>query len=361
MDSFETLEVRLLDLEADLSTQIDKALSVDEIKEIERKLITSNKSKFRSISNGLSKIDNIKKKEFGILLNRIKSRCLDIIEKKSGDIHKESQSRLFLSEKIDLSALHSNSSSGGLSVTYRIIEKISSVLESMGFARMSEGCEVDDFYHNFIGLNFKHNHPAMEMQDTCYIDQVDKDEKHKLLRTHTSNMQIRCLESLDIKDLKIDANKRAACVVSGKCFRNEDISSRSHMFFHQMEAFLVGQKVNMGELLSCIKFIVCSVFGHKTKYKVRSSYFPFVEPGIEVDIACALCNQEGCVVCKYSGWLEILGAGMIHNNVFNNTLGKDHGMTGYAIGIGIERVAMSMYGIEDIRHIHDGKIALLNL
>ena len=214
-----------------------------------------------------------------------------------------------------------------------MMDKMIDVLQSMGFS-VENGPDIDSDFYNFEGLNFEKDHPARDMQDTFYISD------DLLLRTHTSNVQVRVMEKF---------KPPIRCISPGKCFRNETISSRSHVFFHQVELFYIDENVAFADLLATMDEFWSRLFDKKVETRYRPSYFPFVEPGVEGDIKCILCNGQGCKVCKYSGWLEVYGAGMIHPNVLKSSGIDPEKYSGFAAGIGVERLAMLMYGINDVR------------
>jgi phenylalanyl-tRNA synthetase alpha chain len=203
----------------------------------------------------------------------------------------------------------------------------------MGF-KIERGPDVETDYYNFGALNFPPDHPARDMQDTMFV------EGGRVLRTHTTPVQARVLQ-LQKPPIK--------AITPGLCFRSEAISSRSHVAFHQVDGFLVDEGVTMADLKGALTAFCKAFFGDKVKAKFRPSYFPFTEPSAEVDISCFLCGGNGCSVCKQSGWLEILGCGMIDPNVLQLAGHDPEKYTGYAFGIGVERPAMLKYGIKDIR------------
>ncbi|MDX2047297.1 MAG: phenylalanine--tRNA ligase subunit alpha [Chitinophagaceae bacterium] len=220
-----------------------------------------------------------------------------------------------------------------------------SIFQRLGFA-VAEGPEIEDDWHNFTALNLAENHPARDMQDTFYIHQ----NPDWLLRTHTSNVQIREME-------KGKLPIRIIC--PGRVYRNETISARSHCFFHQIEGLYVDENVSFADLKQTLYFFVQEMFGKDIQIRFRPSYFPFTEPSAEMDISCLLCHGEGCAVCKRTGWLEILGCGMVHPNVLENCGIDSNKYTGYAWGMGIERPALLKYGITDIRLFSENDVRFL--
>lgn len=228
------------------------------------------------------------------------------------------------------------------------IEDITKIFERIGFG-VYEGYEIEDEYHNFDALNTPDYHPSRDMQDTFYIDSKSKDKKY-LLRTHTSPAQIRAMEN-HRPPLRI--------IVPGKCYRNEAISSRSLSMFHQVEGLYVDKNVTFRELRGTLDYFAKEFFGKNLKTRLRPSFFPFTEPSAEMDVECYLCNSKGCRVCKYSGWLEILGCGMVDPNVFEYVGYDPEVYTGYAFGMGIERTLMIKHSVPDIRMFYENDIRFL--
>lgn len=226
------------------------------------------------------------------------------------------------------------------------MDEIIRIFEGLGYA-VREACEIEDDWHNFSALNIPEWHPARDMQDTFYITE----DKKTLLRTHTSNVQIRTLlnEKLPIR-----------IIAPGRVYRNETISARSHCFFHQVEGLYVNTSVSLADLKHDVYAFVKAFFGTHTKIRFRPSYFPFTEPSAEMDVSCFLCEQKGCAVCKHSGWVEILGCGMVHPNVLSNCNIDATLYNGFAFGMGIERLTMLKYQINDIRRFSENDIAFLS-
>ena len=223
------------------------------------------------------------------------------------------------------------------------LNKMIDALVSMGFS-VETGPDVDSDFYNFEGLNFAKDHPARDMQDTFYLTD------DLLLRTHTSNVQVRVMEKAKIP---------IRSIAPGKCFRNETISSRSHVFFHQVEFFYIDENVSFVDLFATIDEFFNKLFKKPIETRFRPSYFPFVEPGMECDIKCEICSGQGCRLCKDSGWLEVFGAGMIHPNVLKAGGFDPEKYSGFAAGLGVERLAMLMYGINDIRLFTENDIRFL--
>ena len=233
-----------------------------------------------------------------------------------------------------------------LSVTkFRIIE----IFERLGF-NVADGPEIEDDWHNFSALNFPPDHPAREMQDTFFIEKSTKEGGDVLLRTHTSGVQIRLLEN---------QKPPVRAIMPGRVYRNEAISARAHCFFHQVEGLYVDRNVSFADLKQTLFHFAKEMYGKDIKLRLRPSYFPFTEPSAEIDVTCLICKGEGCVVCKRSGWVEIAGAGMVHPNVLRNCGIDPEEFTGFAFGMGIERVTQLRYQVNDLRLYSENDIRFL--
>lgn len=222
---------------------------------------------------------------------------------------------------------------------------IIAIFQRLGFA-VAEGPEIEDDWHNFTALNLPPHHPARDMQDTFYIQQ----NPDWLLRTHTSNIQIREMEKGQLP-LRI--------ICPGRVYRNETVSARSHCFFHQVEGLYIDEDVSFADLKQTLYYFVQEMYGKDIKVRFRPSYFPFTEPSAEMDIQCQICHGAGCPVCKHTGWVEILGCGMVHPHVLENCKIDSSKYTGFAFGMGIERPAMNKYGINDIRLFSENDVRFL--
>ncbi|SVD74153.1 uncharacterized protein METZ01_LOCUS427007, partial [marine metagenome] len=226
-----------------------------------------------------------------------------------------------------------------------IRNEIVEIFNRIGFT-ISEGPEIEDDWHNFSALNTPKEHPARDMQDTFFI-QTNPDI---LLRSHTSTVQVRYMNE----------NKPPIRTLSpGRVYRNEAISARAHCIFHQVEGLYINENVSFADLKQTLLYFVKEMFGEKTKMRLRPSYFPFTEPSAEVDVSCNICNSKGCNVCKYTGYLEILGCGMVDPNVLENCGIGSKKYTGFAFGMGIERIAMLKYGIKDLRLFFENDVRFL--
>ncbi|MGB3468994.1 MAG: phenylalanine--tRNA ligase subunit alpha [Cyclobacteriaceae bacterium] len=301
------------------------------------------KSVISSLFNDFKSVPNEQKKAFGQAVNQVKtlaqSRFDEFIEALKGSSGTESNfdGDLTLPNATgELGTLHP------LTITYnRIVE----IFERLGFS-VKDGPEVEDDFHNFTALNFPENHPAREMQDTFFIEK----NPDILLRTHTSNVQIRLMEH---------GKPPFRSIMPGRVYRNEAISARAHCFFHQVEGLYVDKNVGFKDLKQTVLHFSKELFGKDTEIRLRPSYFPFTEPSAEIDISCFICKGKGCKVCKGSGWVEIAGSGMVDPNVLS-TCGIDpEEYTGYAFGMGIERIAMLKYQVDDLRLFSENDVRFL--
>ncbi|MCI0706757.1 MAG: phenylalanine--tRNA ligase subunit alpha [Ignavibacteriae bacterium] len=223
------------------------------------------------------------------------------------------------------------------------IEEIVRIFKGMGFT-VATGPEVETDYYNFGALNFPPDHPARDMQDTFFI------AKDILLRTHTSPVQIRYMEQ---------HKPPVRVVIPGRVYRNEAVSARSHVLFHQVEGLYVDEGVTMGDLKGTLVAFVKQFYGSSVKYKFRPTFFPFTEPSADMYISCFICNGKGCSMCKYAGWLEILGSGMVHPHLYENVGYDTEKYTGFAFGMGVERIAILRHGIDDIRLFTENDLRFL--
>lgn len=303
----------------------------------------SKKSVVGELFAGMGKIPNEEKKSYGQLVNGVKQlaeeKFQDLIEKVN-QANKKSKSA-----GIDLTLPPSNQSLGGIHPLTATRQRIIDIFERIGF-NLSEGPEIEDDWHNFTALNFPENHPAREMQDTFFIEK----NPDIALRTHTSSVQVRVMEN---------QKPPIRTLSPGRVYRNEAISARAHCIFHQVEGLYVDENVGFADLKNTLYHFAKEMFGKETKVRFRPSYFPFTEPSAEIDITCLICGGKGCNVCKGSGWVEIGGSGMVDPNVLENCGIDSKKYTGFAFGMGIERIAMLKYQIKDLRLFTENDVRFL--
>lgn len=278
----------------------------------------------------------------GKLLNDIKIYIEDECKRKITIIKEIERKRAFEEEKIDLTLSGRKISYGKIHPISRVFNEIIEIFLGLGF-QIAEGPEVETDYYNFEALNIPKDHPARDMQDTFYVSE------EILLRTHTSPVQIRTMEKFK-PPIKI--------IAPGKVFRR-DADIRHSPMFHQVEGFMVDKCISMGDLKGILELFARQIFGEDTKIRFRPSFFPFTEPSAEVDIQCVICHGEGCRVCSRTGWLEILGSGMIHPQVLRNVGYNPEEVTGFAFGMGVERIAMLKYSIDNIRLFYENDMRFI--
>lgn len=321
-----------------------QAKTRQEIESFRLKFI-SKKGALSELFEELKKIPAEQKKEAGKILNELKQAA----EAKFKELQEGFESGPANATDIDLTLPPVPNKVGNLHplvlTRYRIIE----IFERLGF-NVADGPEIEDDWHNFSALNFPPNHPAREMQDTFFIEKSNAEGGDVLLRTHTSNVQIRLLEN---------QNPPVRAIMPGRVYRNEAISARAHCFFHQVEGLYVDRNVGFADLKQTLFHFAKEMYGKDIQLRLRPSFFPFTEPSAEIDVTCLICKGEGCVVCKRSGWVEIAGAGMVHPNVLKNCGIDPEEFTGFAFGMGIERVTQLRYQVNDLRLYSENDIRFL--
>ena len=331
-----------------LLTEVKSFLARDK-KDLEtfRQKYTSKKGEISSLFEDLKKVAVEEKRNMGKVLNELKKSA----EAKLAELTENLDTAPVAADDIDMTLPPVANELGNLHpltlTKYRIIE----IFERLGF-NVADGPEIEDDWHNFSALNFPENHPAREMQDTFFVRKkgVDGSEQDLLLRTHTSNVQIRMME-------KQKPPLRA--IMPGRVYRNEAISARAHCFFHQVEGLYIDKNVGFADLKQTLYHFAKEMYGNDIRIRFRPSYFPFTEPSAEIDISCLICKGSGCNVCKHSGWVEIAGSGMVHPNVLRNCNIDPEEYTGFAFGMGIERVTMLRYQINDLRLFSENDVRFL--
>jgi len=283
----------------------------------------------------------IDKKHTGVLLNDFKNLVQQTYDK---------YTILFSSNASEISTDLTRSADpmklGSRHPVSLVRKEIISIFSKIGFT-VAEGPEIEDDWHVFTGLNFPLEHPARDMQDTFFIEK----NPDILLRTHTSSVQVRTMEN---------AQPPLRKIFPGRVFRNEAISARAHCIFHQIEGLYIDTNVSFADLKQTLMFFAREMFGQDTQIRLRPSFFPFTEPSAEMDVSCTICGGSGCNVCKYTGFLEILGCGMVDPNVLEASSIDSHKYTGFAFGMGLERIAMLKYEINDLRLYFENDVRFLN-
>jgi phenylalanyl-tRNA synthetase alpha chain len=283
------------------------------------------------------------RKVYGQLMNTLKLKAQETIERLKNALNDQAISS---PESIDLSLPANFTRLGSKHPLSIVRNEIITIFSRIGFS-VSEGPEIEDDWHNFTALNFPLEHPARDMQDTFFIEK----DPDILLRTHTSTAQIRVMQK---------EKPPIRSIFPGRVFRNEAISARAHCIFHQVEGLYIDEQVSFADLKQTLYYFATEFFGPETKIRLRPSFFPFTEPSAEMDVSCFICGGKGCKICKNTGWVEILGCGMVDPKVLENCNIDPHKYTGYAFGMGIERITMLKYQINDIRLFFENDVRFIN-
>ena len=333
----------LIDKVKDFITEIEqhKAEGKEVAEELRLKFL-SKKGIVTEMFKEFREVPNDQKKEFGQLLNKFKG----LVEARIAYLRAKSEDLQDEGKGLDLSLTGPEVALGAHHPISVVKNEIIEIFSRLGFT-VAEGQEIEDDYHNFTALNFPPEHPARDMQDTFFI----ATNPDILLRTHTSGGQVRVMEK---------QKPPIRVLVPGRVFRNEAISARSHCIFHQVEGLYIDKKVSFADLKQTLMYFAKEFYGEKTQIRLRPSYFPFTEPSAEMDVSCSICGGKGCGVCKNSGWLEVLGCGMVHPNVLKNCGIDPDEYSGFAFGMGIERTAMLRYGVTDIRMFFENDMKFLS-
>ena len=290
----------------------------------------------------LKSVPNEEKREVGQLLNNLRLHA----ETKFNSFKEQLETATSNDSSMDLSRPGDIDEIGARHPLSLVRSEIIEIFERIGYA-VSEGPEIEDDWHNFSALNFPPEHPARDMQDTFFIE---KGENEMALRTHTSSVQVRVMEN---------SKPPIRTISPGRVYRNEAISARAHCFFHQVEGLYIDKNVSFADLKQTLLYFAKEMFGEKAQIRLRPSYFPFTEPSAEVDVSCTICNSKGCNVCKYSGWLEILGCGMVDPNVLEACGIDSKEYSGFAFGMGIERITQLKYKVNDLRLYSENDVRFL--
>ena len=300
-----------------------------------------SKGILKSLYQEFKAVPNEEKKEIGHRLNDLKQQVENVLASVQSNVTAKEPKDL-----LDLTRPGRSTSLGSLHPLTIVRNEIISIFSTIGFS-VSEGPEIEDDWHNFSALNFPPDHPARDMQDTFFIDSsIDG----LSLRTHTSSVQVRVMET---------QKPPIRTISPGRVYRNEAISARAHCFFHQIEGLYIDKNVSFADLKQTLDYFAKSLFGESAKIRLRPSYFPFTEPSAEVDVSCSLCQGDGCNVCKYTGWLEILGCGMVDPNVLDACGIDSKEYSGFAFGMGVERIAQLKYRVNDLRLYSENDVRFL--
>lgn len=338
------MQERLTELQAEALQKIEQAVGLKELNDI-RVSYLGKKGPITEVLRGMGKLSAEERPKMGALVNEVREEIASKIEAKQQELEAAAINERLAAETIDVTLPGRPVKVGNHHPLTRIIEEIEDLFVGMGYT-VAEGPEVETDFYNFEALNLPKGHPARDMQDSFYITE------EILLRTHTSPMQARTME-------KKQGKGPVKIICPGKVYRRDnDDATHSHQFM-QIEGLVVDENIRMSDLKGTLDVFAKKMFGEDREIRLRPSFFPFTEPSVEVDISCKICSGHGCNVCKGTGWIEVLGAGMVHPNVLEMAGFDSKKYTGFAFGIGAERIAMLKYGVDDIRHYYTNDIRFL--
>lgn len=339
--NLEEMKKKLQELEQEAEAELQKVSDIEALENVRIKYV-GKKGALTGILRGMGELSAEERPLIGKISNVLKEKVEESLEKKSRELTAVQEKKVQDGLKVDLTLPGRQYSLGSLHPINQIIQQICAIFTRMNFV-VAEGPEIEFDYYNFEALNFPPEHPARDTQDTFFI------EDKVLLRTHTSPVQIRVMEKQK-PPVKI--------IVPGKVYRHDADVTHSPMF-HQVEGFLVDEGITFADLKGVLTMFIKEMFGEELQARFRPSFFPFTEPSAEVDMSCFACKGKGCRLCKNTGWIEILGAGMIDPNVFKFVGYNAEKFTGFAFGMGVERIAMLKFGIDDINLFYENDVRFL--
>ncbi|MGN1345028.1 MAG: phenylalanine--tRNA ligase subunit alpha [Traorella sp.] len=311
-----------------------------------RVLYLGKKGPIQDVMKTMKDLPKEDRPAFGAQVNEIKSTISDLIEQKRAHLEEKEMLARLEEEKIDITLDGYKPEIGNIHPLTLVQQELEDLFIGLGYT-VAEGPEVELDLYNFERANIPQGHPARDMQDTFYINESE------LLRTHTTAIQMRVLEKYAPKPIKV--------VCPGKVYRRDDDDATHSHQFTQMEGLVVAPNIQLSDLKGTLEFMANKMFGEGRQIRFRPSYFQFTEPSVEIDVTCHICNGKGCPVCKGTGWIEILGGGMVHPNVLEMAGYDSTKVSGFAFGVGVERVAMLKYGVDDIRHFYTNDVRFLKM
>ncbi|MAM46279.1 MAG: phenylalanine--tRNA ligase subunit alpha [Planctomycetes bacterium] len=335
---------QISELKAKALEELEASSSMENLDEWQNRYL-SRKGQVKLLLKEIGKLEDPqeKKSAYGEI-NPLSKELERLLEERKDSIQKAELDARIAAEQVDTSLPGTAAAAGSMHPINTVLEEVCGIFERMGF-QIWESPHVETDENNFEMLNIPPHHPARDMQDTFYVSE------DMVLRTHTSPGQVRAMRTLAPEPIRV--------LLPGTVYRNEQITRRSEIQFNQVEGLAVGTNITMADLKGVLEEFVHQFFGPGRRMVLRGSYFPFTEPSVEVDIDCNLCGGDGCGVCKYTGWLEILGAGVVHPTVLGNGGYDPEVHSGFAFGLGIERMVMLRHGINDIRHFYAGNLRFL--
>ncbi|PKM91600.1 phenylalanine--tRNA ligase subunit alpha [Candidatus Falkowbacteria bacterium HGW-Falkowbacteria-1] len=339
------MKEKLLKLKEEIISKLAEVKDSKNLKDLEEKYF-SRKSEFNDILKNIKDLNDDLKKEFGQLANNVKLELFKSLSEIKSKIENKENPK----GDVDPTLPADKAEFGHLHPITQIRNEIESLFSSMGFMVL-DGPELESDYYNFTALNFAPHHPAREMQDTFFVDIKNKDNQYDMvMRTHTSPVQIRAMKKYGAP---------LSAIMPGRCFRNEATDARHEHTFYQVEGIMIGENISFAHLKGVLELVGKKLYGKNTKLRMRPKYYPFVEPGSNGEYTCFLCAGKGCRVCKHTGWLEILGCGMIHPEVLKNGGIDSEKYSGFAFGFGLDRLVMLKYNIDDTRLFNSGDLRFL--
>ncbi|MBK5462391.1 MULTISPECIES: phenylalanine--tRNA ligase subunit alpha [Peribacillus] len=338
------MQERLLELQEEALQKVAAASELKELNEV-RVSYLGKKGPITEVLRGMGKLSAEERPKIGALANDVREAIASKIEEKQKALETAAVNAKLATETIDVTLPGRPVNKGNLHPLTRVVEEIEDLFIGMGYT-VAEGPEVESDYYNFEALNLPKSHPARDMQDSFYItDEI-------LMRTHTSPVQARTME-------KHKGQGPVKIICPGKVYRRDnDDATHSHQF-QQIEGLVIDENISMSDLKGTLDVFAKKVFGQDREIRLRPSFFPFTEPSVEVDISCKICGGKGCSVCKQTGWIEVLGGGIVHPNVLEMAGFDSEKYSGFAFGIGVERIAMLKYGVDDIRHFYTNDVRFL--
>ena len=339
------MEKQIEELRSNAIAAIDKAAkSLNDLNDIRVKYL-GKKGELTSILRGMGKLSAEDRPRIGQIVNKARQELEDLIAEKNEQLKQEELETRLINERIDVTLPGRTNPHGHIHPLTLTLLQIKEIFMRMGFS-VEEGPEIEKDYYNFEALNLPKDHPARDMQDSFYITE------DILMRSQTSPVQARTMEAHE-------PNSPIRMIAPGRVYRRDDYDATHSPMFTQVEGMVIDKGISLADLKGTLETFLKQTFGPKVKVRIRPSFFPFTEPSAEVDISCVMCKGKGCRVCKGTGWLEILGSGMIHPNVLKMSGYDPEQVSGFAFGMGVERIAMLVYGIDDLRLFYDNDLRFL--
>lgn len=338
------MEQQIKDLRGRASEAVNSASNLRELDDVRVKFL-GKKGELTGLLRGMSQLTSEERPTVGKLVNDLRRDIEQLITDKNSQLKASELKAKLASEKIDVTLPGRRVHEGHLHPLTLTLNRVKEIFVSMGYS-VEEGPEVETDYYNFEALNLPKDHPARDMQDSFYITE------EILLRTQTSPVQARTME-------RHESNTPIRMIAPGRVYRRDDYDASHSPMFTQVEGLVIDEGISFADLKGTLEDFPKKIFGEKTKIRLRPSFFPFTEPSAEVDVSCVMCHGEGCKVCQGTGWLEILGAGMVHPDVLKMSGYDPSQVSGFAFGMGIERIAMLTYGLDDMRLLYDNDVRFL--